>query len=166
MRTRGFGIVVAATVSCALTACSGSRGPDYVLNCMFETDVPGTYSYPAGVAVPTVEPASGGTAEGAAILNACIAQTAALDAAAGSSQRRATVETESVSGGDFAVSTYGSTASAGVAAGPGGLPLPTGYPLRPGDRHLWTQLTLAEQQRAILFLQDGSTIASSLQGDR
>lgn len=46
------------------------------------------------------------------------------------------------------------------ATGP--LPLPTGYALLPGDAELWTTLTRAEQERALLFLMDGSTIRASL----
>lgn len=44
----------------------------------------------------------------------------------------------------------------------GNLPLPSQYPLLPGDAELWPTLTLAEQQRALLYLKDGSTIRSSL----
>lgn len=43
--------------------------------------------------------------------------------------------------------------------------LPSGYPLLPGDEDLWVSLTPAQQQRAIEFLQDGSTIRSSLLPD-
>jgi hypothetical protein len=48
---------------------------------------------------------------------------------------------------------------------PGQMPLPSGYPLLPGDAELWPSLTPAQQQRALQFLQDGSTIRSSLQAD-
>lgn len=44
-------------------------------------------------------------------------------------------------------------------------PLPSGYPLMPGDEALWYSLTPAQQQRARQFLEDGSTIRSSLQPD-
>lgn len=47
----------------------------------------------------------------------------------------------------------------------GRLPLPTGYPLLPGDAELWATLTLEQQKRALLFLQDGSTIRASLRTD-
>jgi hypothetical protein len=47
----------------------------------------------------------------------------------------------------------------------GKLPLPTGYPLLPGDAELWATLTLEQQRRALLFLQDGSTIRASLRTD-
>ncbi len=47
----------------------------------------------------------------------------------------------------------------------GKLPLPVQYPLLPGDAELWPTLTLAQQQRAMLFLQDGSTIRASLRTD-
>lgn len=43
--------------------------------------------------------------------------------------------------------------------------LPSGYPLLPGDEELWLSLTSAQQQRALEFLQDGSTIRSSLMPD-
>lgn len=44
-------------------------------------------------------------------------------------------------------------------------PLPSGYPLLPGDEELWYSLTPAQQQRALEFLSDGSTIRSSLEPD-
>ena len=44
----------------------------------------------------------------------------------------------------------------------GKLPLPVQYPLLPGDAELWQSLTLEQQQRAMLFLKDGSSIRSSL----
>lgn len=47
----------------------------------------------------------------------------------------------------------------------GKLPLPTSYPLLPGDAELWQTLTRAEQERALLFLQDGSSIRASLRTD-
>ena len=43
--------------------------------------------------------------------------------------------------------------------------LPSGYPLLPGDIELWLTLTPEQQARALLFLQDGSTIRSSLEAD-
>lgn len=48
----------------------------------------------------------------------------------------------------------------------GRLELPTAYPLRPGDAELWATLTRAQQERALAFLQSGSTIRSSLRGDQ
>ena len=47
----------------------------------------------------------------------------------------------------------------------GGLPLPLQYPLLPGDPELWNGLTRAQQERALQFLANGSTITSSLKGD-
>jgi hypothetical protein len=44
-------------------------------------------------------------------------------------------------------------------------PPPSGYPLLPGDEDLWYSLTPAQQERARQFLEDGSTIRSSLQAD-
>lgn len=52
------------------------------------------------------------------------------------------------------------------APGPAGdLALPSGYPLMAGDAELWPTLTRAQQERALLFLQDGSSIRSSLRTD-
>ncbi|MCV2870121.1 hypothetical protein OEW28_15940 [Defluviimonas sp. WL0002] len=47
----------------------------------------------------------------------------------------------------------------------GKLPLPESYPLLPGDAELWATLTREQQERALLFLQDGSTIRASLRSD-
>jgi hypothetical protein len=47
-------------------------------------------------------------------------------------------------------------------AAPGKLPLPAGYPLLPGDAELWPTLSREQQDRAMLFLKDGSTIRASL----
>ncbi len=44
-------------------------------------------------------------------------------------------------------------------------PPPSGYPLLPGDEELWYSLTPAQQARALQFLEDGSTIRSSLKAD-
>jgi len=43
--------------------------------------------------------------------------------------------------------------------------LPTAYPLMPGDAELWRTMNAAERQRALRFLQEGSTIRSSLKPD-
>ncbi|MEP2717133.1 hypothetical protein [Pseudophaeobacter sp.] len=45
------------------------------------------------------------------------------------------------------------------------VPTPWDYPLMPGDAALWETLTVEQQQRALAFLSDGSTIRSSLAGD-
>jgi hypothetical protein len=52
-----------------------------------------------------------------------------------------------------------------VKAAPGKLPLPAGYALLPGDTELWPTLTREQQERALLFLKDGSTIRASLRTD-
>ncbi len=52
-----------------------------------------------------------------------------------------------------------------VKAAPGKLPLPAGYALLPGDKELWPTLTREQQERALLFLKDGSTIRASLRTD-
>ena len=58
-----------------VAGCVGSSRPDYVTACMFETSVQGAYEY-GDAAVPVVTPGEGGTAEGAAALNACIQRKA------------------------------------------------------------------------------------------
>lgn len=55
--------------------------------------------------------------------------------------------------------------AAGAQALQGTLPVPRQYPLMRGDAALWDQLTMSQQRRAMLFLQSGSTIRSSLMGD-
>ena len=52
-----------------------------------------------------------------------------------------------------------------VALRNGKLPLPAEYPLLEGDAELWPTLTLEQQERAIEFLETGSTIRSSLKPD-
>lgn len=47
----------------------------------------------------------------------------------------------------------------------GTLALPTQFPLMSGDTALWPRMTMAQQRRAMQFLQTGSTILSSLQAD-
>ncbi len=47
----------------------------------------------------------------------------------------------------------------------GRLPLPNQFPLMNGDAALWPRMTMDQQRRALQFLQTGSTIQSSLQGD-
>lgn len=48
----------------------------------------------------------------------------------------------------------------GIGAG-----LPTAYPLLPGDAARWQTMNAEQRERALLFLQDGGTIASSLKPD-
>ncbi|MEM9715626.1 MAG: hypothetical protein AAF826_03815 [Pseudomonadota bacterium] len=52
-----------------------------------------------------------------------------------------------------------------IDAEPGKLPLPTQFPLLPEDIAIWNQLTLEQQERALLFLANGSTISASLKAD-
>lgn len=47
----------------------------------------------------------------------------------------------------------------------GALPLPSQFPLMSGDVALWPRMTANQQRRAMQFLQTGSTILSSMQGD-
>ena len=108
--------------------------------CLIETRAPGQYTLSqtefAGSGAPAVFPAAGGTQAGAGLIQNCLARKA--------------------NDGVKAVDT----------ANMGGLPLPLQYPLQAGDPELWPTLTRAQQERAMAFLADGSTIQASLKGDQ
>jgi len=126
-------------LSSLLTACS-ERPPepvraDLAQQCIAALDIDGSFQYSTGDAVPVVKPAPGGSQIDANAINVCISEKAA---------------------------------AAGIAAQntpEGSLPLPTQYPLLDGDVELWSTLTRAQQERALVFLKNGGTIRSSLQGD-
>ncbi len=149
----------------ALSACATSSGPDYALQCMFEVDAPGEYEYAAGVLEPTVFPSRGGTQAGADAINACIVRKANDARIAATTRTGQQVQT--TASGDRVVRTvtYGTPPQSQRRTSGGSLPLPTQYPLQPGDEALWPTLTIAQQQRALLFLESGSTIRSSLAED-
>ena len=73
---RLLGLAGAPVLVAMLSACVGGGKADYATQCTFEVKPPGSYSYPAGVNVPTAVPAEGGTQAGAAALNACIRRKA------------------------------------------------------------------------------------------
>lgn len=150
-RKSGDGALLALGVTLALAACGQDARPDFALSCQFEVNPPGSYEYPADVLVPTVKPGPGGTQEGADALNACIRRKAA--------EAGATTVSKPQPGAEANIKRTAQITS------PGRLPLPSQYPLEPGDAALWPTLTLEQQQRALLFLQDGSTIRSSLKED-
>ncbi|MGL4280073.1 MAG: hypothetical protein ACRCS0_06885 [Albidovulum sp.] len=182
-----------------LAACAGPKA-DLPLICIAEVNPPGSYTYPAGIAAPTVSPDTDGTAAGAAAVNACIRSKAAAGQGGGmmkpiaeSSAAPKGVPTQSsapaprytekqrgasvLSGGagyHGAVMEGGTGYAGAQSAAPatkrkkaprGKMALPSGYALMPGDEALWYSLTLAQQQRALEFLEDGSTIRSSLEAD-
>jgi hypothetical protein len=107
-------------------------------NCKRQTSVPGQYVVgPKGTnGVPVVLAGQGGTLRGEVLLNTCISQNLGTSVAALPA------------------------APQKVAAGK--LPLPTQYPLLPGDAELWASLTREQQDRALVFLADGSTIRGSM----
>ena len=173
----------------ALGACTTAAGPDrsIVDACIRQAGMSGQYKVEYALVSNTqsyqVVPGQGSTVVQAAAANACIAQASGQTTAAGPvpgavyytpSQKK----TAALSGGTGyhgSVLTGGKTSGA-VAAAPapvkaakgknlGGLPLPMQYPLLPGDPALWNTLTKAQQERALLFLSDGSTIAASLRTD-
>jgi hypothetical protein len=107
-------------------------------NCKRQTGVPGAYVVgPKGTnGVPVVLAGQGGTLRGEVLLNSCISQNLGTTVAA--------------------------LPAAPQKVAPGKLPLPTQYPLQPGDAELWATLTREQQERALKFLADGSTIRGSL----
>lgn len=165
-----------------LAACAGSSSPDYTVSCIIRTGAPGAYDSPAGVAVPTVTPAEGGTQSGADAINACIRELAGVNTGPGVGASTPVSERASVqASGNTVVRQYefgnapldGAAAAAATASTPtksrkgqaGPLPLPTGYPLLAGDAELWPTLTREQQELALVYLQDGSTIRASLRTD-
>ncbi len=122
-------------------------------------------------------PEEGGTASGALLINECIRRKteAAGQAPSGGTVRGALAPSPNTPIAESATPAYGKgyavtgTASAKPRAirqvRRGMATLPSGYPLMPGDEALWASLTPAQQQRAREFLEDGSTIRSSLEPD-
>lgn len=147
--------VLAIGGALALSGCveTGQKDPlELALqSCLRSTGAPGTYTAnqreigPAGV--PVVRAAAGGTLRGEVLMNACV-------------EARMTRSTSAVTLIDQPVKPV-----AAKTRNVGGLPLPTEYPLLPGDPELWNSLTRAQQERALRFLKAGSTIRSSLGSD-
>lgn len=144
-------IIGCGLAALALAGCDGGSGGRLtptdltVESCIKDSGAPGTY----GVSLdqldkggrPIVHAREGGTLRGEVLISECLAQR--LPAGA-TTKAKGPVKPVAVAGK---------------------LPLPTQYALMPGDADLWNTLTLAQQQRALLFLQDGSTIAASLRTD-
>lgn len=107
-------------------------------NCQRITGAQGKYvAGPVGTnGVPVVKAGPGGNLRGEVLMNECIADNLGTGLA--------------------------KEAVAAPKPAPGKLPLPTDYPLLPGDAELWATLTLEQQERALLFLEDGGTIRGSL----
>ena len=137
---------LAAALLLALSACVEQNTtlrpvPEFdraFQNCKRQTGAPGQYVVgPEGTnGVPVVLAGTGGTLRGEVLLNACIAQNLGT--------------------------TVATLPAAPQKVAPGKLPLPSQYPLLPGDAELWASLTRAQQERALKFLADGSTIRGSL----
>jgi len=140
MRWTTFGVGLAGLAACTGTP-QESAFDKALTSCMFATNAPGNYSVDAKVVgrngLPLIRAAEGGTPRGEILLNACVEQQ---------------------------VREAGVTVAAPKAppAKPGKLALPTQYVLLPGDAELWATLTREQQERALGFLKDGSTIRSSL----
>lgn len=91
-----YGLIGAALL---LAGCVASGQPDYPLQCIAELNPPGAYGYPAGVALPTVVPETGGTKAGADAVNACVkAKAAVASPKPAAKPRKAVVETQSATG--------------------------------------------------------------------
>lgn len=143
--------VTALLLAASLAACvpgGGSKATDQAIySCKRDTNAPGQYFISAGKrddkGLPLVKAGPGGTLRGEILISECLAQRLPAAAPARSP----------------------APAPAAAPAQAGKLPLPTAYPLLPGDAALWRTLTPDQQGRALLFLQDGSTIQASLRTD-
>ena len=141
-------VVAMALGGMVLTGCVKPEPPkDYMLTCLHETGAKGSYVRSAdrvGVnGLPVIQPAAGGDARGAVLMNACVEQH---NREAGTLPNPA-----------------GPTAPKMMPNGK--LSVPQGYELSPEDVALWETLTAAQQKRAYEFLKSGSTIQSSLLED-
>lgn len=189
MRSRILGLTGLCSVV-LLGACTTYRGLDRerVQACVDHAGITGQYrmsfSLRGDQTRVLVYPGPGVSEAQAATANACIAQAMdtplgeAFDAESIAPQPRYTERQRGaavLSGGSGYHGAYlegGSGASRATAqpekavkapkAAKGKLPLPVQYPLMPGDAELWPTLTLDQQKRALVYLQDGSTILASL----
>ena len=158
------GAISLAFLAMGLSACSTSTSSGRfaysedtqlaaILHCKNALNVPGPYvtltiQYGSSAREVQITPEKGIGRENAKRINVC-ARDRLL---ASSPQPASTPELQETV-----------VARAGVARGK--VPLPSEYPLMPGDEQLWAQMTEAQQQRALQFLSGGSTIRSSLSGD-
>jgi hypothetical protein len=125
----------------ALAKKKPTPSPEFELafiTCKRMTEASGNYVIgPLGTnGVPVVFAGEGGDMRGEILMNACIA--------------------------DNLGTTVAELPKPKVKTPKGKLPLPVEYPLLPGDDALWQSLSREEQERALLFLKDGSSIRSSL----
>lgn len=144
-------------VPLALAACTDTAPPKDPFkrafdDCLRLTEAPGTYlasvdeTRPSGS--PVIKPGAGGSTRGAVLMEACVESQVLAKGPTGTVVRAPTA-TQQPDGRNV-----------------GGLPLPTQYPLSASDVELWPTLTRPQQQRAMQFLENGSTIRSSLKADR
>ena len=144
-RHLGLGLISGSV----LAACGGPAPTvDYLPLCLSETGAKGAYvRSPQRVAengLPLIVPAEGGDARGALLMNACI------------ERRHTNMGT---------MPKAPPKPSASIMMANGKLSVPENYILSEEDKALWPTLTLEQQKRALLFLQSGSTVQSSLQED-
>ncbi|MCV2865325.1 hypothetical protein [Defluviimonas sp. WL0075] len=170
--------IAAGALGFTLAACNAAPpppgGPIALCSAQSGLSLRAAKAQAAGAAEPV-----SATPEEVRQINACLVR-----AGAGAIEREVTVpvptpEREGASifseGTGYRGSTLVNVTLSPVAADPaprpapkpakGKLPLPTSYPLLPGDAELWATLTREQQERALLFLQDGSTIRASLRTD-
>ena len=131
-------VLLAGCVEQNLDTRPGAQYDKTFANCKRISGVTGNYVIgPKGTnGVPVVFAGSGGNLRGEVLMNECIAQNLGTSVAKLPAPPQKTPK--------------------------GKLPLPTEYPLMPGDAELWASLTRAEQERALQFLKDGGSIRASL----
>lgn len=163
--------IVAALGATGLLAACAAPDADFATRCMSRVKPVGQYDYAAGQDIPVVMAGQGGTQAGADAVNACIDRLAAEQGLKPGMARTMpsggpAAATVAEGGSQLRTLVGRPAAPIAVQAQPvpaaGNLPLPTQYPLMPGDRELWFSMTRAQQQRALTYLQSGSTIRSSL----
>lgn len=136
-----------------LAACTDGQPDAFdqtLQTCLRSTGAPGAYTAnrreTGENGLPVIRAGAGATIRGEVLMNGCV--EARMTSTAGASGSVAVVSAPVVK----------------PAKGPnkGGLALPSGFALMAGDAELWNSLSRAQQERALQFLKNGSTIRASL----
>lgn len=165
LKPKGYYTYVASRgIPVAKPAQGGTRAEADALNACIRAKVAGRGSAASGVASqPVRESATAPAGVATAQPKYTKRQRGAAVLSGGAGYHGAYLE--GGSGNGYVTATAATEPRKAKRARRGLSPLPSGYPLMPGDEELWYSLTPAQQLRARQFLEDGSTIRSSLQPD-